>query len=328
MKKTSVKILAMGLVASLVAPAALAMQDIKVGSGGPKGNYFSMAKDIASYCNEELSNSDISVHNTGGSVDNLLGMQNKRFNIGIVQEDVLQYHAKRSPSKVNKNRVKVISGLHSEAVHLLIPKGYQPKSGDKKGYFDKFFSKKSSSTPKIELNMLKGQTIGSWGGSIVSAEALGYFFNLNLNVVQVPKDKQVPASNKVPLLLVGGHPYKVVEEYLASGQWLLVSLDYDKISQTASFYSRETVNYKINGKVVGTPTIGVRALLLGKSLRKKSRNLAMTEIATCINMNAADLADDPETNPLWNSVFDYIEDEEQVDWSYFPLDESKLNEEY
>lgn len=288
--------------------------EIKLGSGGPTGNYFSMAKDIANYCNDDLSDASLSVLNSGGSVDNLMGMGNKVYSVGIVQEDVLNYHAKRSPRKVNKNRLQVISGLHEEAIHLLIPKDYQPESA-KKGWIDSLFKDKTA--PKISLSMLKDQKVGSWGGSIVSSEALSYFFKLNLKVIDIPEDKR--AQVNLPLILVGGHPYKPVEELLQSGRYHLVALNYHEISEQAGFYSKQVVNYQINGKVTGVPTVGVRALLLGKSFRKASRNTHMSELATCISDNIADLADDPDTNPLWSSVYDFIEDEGQVDWSYFPL---------
>lgn len=326
MKHSKLKLIASLALIGAMAPSLASAKSIKVGTGGESGNYFAMTKDIDAYCAEDLTDRTLEIYNTAGSVENLLGMQNKTYSVGLVQEDVLQYYAKRSPSKVNTNRMKVVTGLHKEAVHLLIPKGYKPKSAEKSGSWRDFFNKDKDVAPKIELSMLKNQIIGSWGGSMISAEALSYFFDLNLNVLEVPQAKRNPNNTAAPLLLVGGHPYKVVEEYLATNKWHLVALDYDAISKTAGFYTRESVNYSINGKVIGTPTIGVQALMVGKSFRKKSRNAPMSELATCIHANIADLADDPDTSPLWSSVYDLIEDEGQVSWEYFPLDEDLLAE--
>lgn len=297
---------------------------LNMGTGGTDGNYYAMGQDIQSYCADTIS-TDLNVAETTGSVSNLLGMMNKEYSLGIVQEDVLNYNAKRNPKKVNQNRIKILTGLHEEAVHLLIPKGYQPKTNESKSLWSKFGLGNDDQPKKFELSMLKGQEIGSWGGSMVSAEALGYFFGLNIHVTEVKNKGDVNDVSK-PLVLVGGAPYKVVQDYLASGKWTLAALNYDAISQQASFYSKQNVNYQIGGKVRSVPTVGVRALLLGKSFRKKSRNEPMTELATCIYQNVADLADDPDTNPNWGSVYDYIDGDGQSNWAYFPLDESKLEE--
>ena len=278
-----------------------------IGTGSKSGNYFTMMNDVKTYCEPNMS-TKLDVQETNGSVTNLTGIQSKKFSAGVVQEDVLQYYAKRFPNDYNKNLIKVITGLHREAVHLLVPKDYNPSSGESTNTWFSWLNHKDATPPKFELNMLKGQKVGTWGGSVVSTEALSYFFNLNLQIVDVPKDQQNPNNTQYPLILVGGQPYPIVEAYLATGKWTLAPLNYDTISQTAGFYSREMVNYQIGGKMVGTSTIGVRALLVGKSFRNKDRNEPMSELASCIISNLADLADDPNTNPLWSSVYKYIQD--------------------
>ncbi|SDH47639.1 TRAP-type uncharacterized transport system, substrate-binding protein [Vibrio xiamenensis] len=309
------------ILASLPAQA----KTLNMGTGSTKGNYYSMGMDIKSYCSGSIG-VDLNIAETTGSVTNLMGLMDKDYSLGIVQEDVLNYNAKRNPKKVNQNRMKVLTGLHEEAVHLLIPKGYNPKSSHDTSMWSKWGSMLGGDEQphQFELSMLKGQEVGSWGGSIVSAEALGYFFGLNIHVTEVKNKGDVNDTSK-PLILVGGAPYQVVQDYLASGKWTLAALNYDAISQQASFYSKQNVNYQISGKVRSVPTVAVRALLIGKSFRKDSRNKPMTELATCIYNNVADLADDPDTNPNWGSVYDYIEGNGQTNWSYFPLDEAKLD---
>lgn len=310
------------LIGLLAATALLATplhaKDIRVGTGSETGNYFAIANDIANYCNEDLGEDQLLILPSGGSVANLLGMQNKEFSMGIVQEDVLNFQARRSPKKVNRNNVKIVTPLHTESVHLLIPKGYKPKGTEKKGWLS-VFSSKSGAPVKLELNLLRNQTIGAWGGSITSAQALSSFFNLNLNVVET---KQGQMNGKLPILYVSGYPSKVVEGYLASGKYTLVSLDYDAVRQSAPFYTKESLNYSINGKVQSVPTIGVQALLVGKSFRKASRNKSASALANCILESLPDLADDPDTNPLWGGVYEYVEAGMQTQWSYFKLPEA------
>ena len=297
---------------AIVAMAGSAMAgDLKVGTGGPTGNYFGMANDIKSYCEAELG-SGLEIINSGGSIDNLVGMGNKKFSAGLVQEDVLQYMAKKDPN-VNQNRLKIISGMHSETVHLLIPKGYEPEgSGSMWSNLGSMFG--GGGNAAIDINLLKNQTVGSWGGSMVSATALSYFQNLNLNIVELgEKDRAAP---NIPMIIVGGQPYAPVEKYLASGKYHLVGIDYEQVRAQAPFYLKASANY---GKTATVDTIAVRALLIGKAFRKESRNSVMTKMAGCIDANLPDLADDSDTNPNWNSVYEFQQAGASTNWAYFKL---------
>ncbi|SEQ92837.1 TRAP-type uncharacterized transport system, substrate-binding protein [Amphritea atlantica] len=292
--------------------------DVKVGTGSESGNYYSMVKDIKAYCDDALENdAHLLPVKSDGSVENLLGMNSKQFSMGVVQEDVLQYFAKTEPRKVNGNRMKVIDGMHMESLHLLIPKGYQPE-GDDAGWKAMWSGLIKDEKPKpISLNLLKGQTVGSWGGSVISAKALSYFMGLNLNVVEIPADKR--SNPNMPLVLVGGHPYKPVEQYLASGKYHLVAIDFAQLAGKAPFYIQSSVSYRVDGKIQSVPTFGVRALLIGKSFRKEERNANMVNLANCITDSLIDLADDPDTNPNWASVYELEEAGEQTNWNYFSL---------
>jgi len=296
---------------------AIAAKPIKFGTGGPTGNYFSMANDIDHYCSDQLVDRSLEILNTKGSIDNLRGMGSKKYSIGWVQEDVLHYYARQDPTKVNKNRLKIIAGGHAETVHMLIPKDYNPTPASS-GWMDKvggMFSSKEQLP--LDLNLLKGQTIGSYGGSLVSAKALSMFMELDLTIVEIPEERRGKAGD-VPILLVGGQPYAPVEQYLATNNYVLVSIDARTLSTKAPFYMESTANYEVNGEIVSIPTIGVRALMIGKSFRKESKNANMIALAGCIDSNLEDLADDSDTNPNWASVVE-LDEAGQTNWSYFPL---------
>ncbi|MFP8965199.1 TAXI family TRAP transporter solute-binding subunit [Pokkaliibacter sp. CJK22405] len=303
------------------APAATAEKGVKqhivVGTGSESGNYFSMGKDIKSYCEDSLSNgSTLEIAKSDGSIDNIIGMNEKRYSAAIVQEDVMQYFAKTEPRKVNKNRMKVIAGLHMESAHLLIPINYKPDSNE--GFGDMLTSLfDGQSTAPLSLDALQNQTIGSWGGSMVSAKALSYFLHLNLKVQDIPAGKR--SDPGIPVLLIGGHPYAPVQQILDTGKYRLVAINFDKLKEKAPFYLKSSVSYKVKGKVETVQTFAVRAMLVGKSFRKESRNVNMSLLANCITDNLADLADDSETNPNWGSVYDLEQDNDQSSWAYFPL---------
>lgn len=322
MRKFLASIFAVLVTVAMIGSATAA--ELKMGTGGPTGNYFGMGNDIAMYCGDVLepgrdgSSTSLSVLNSGGSVDNLMGMTSKEYSLGIVQQDVLQYMARRDADRVNSNRIKVITGMHAETVHLLIPKGYEPKSDGGLFSFD-FGSLFGNDQPQgIDISLLKNQRVGSWGGSMVSAKAISLFLDLNFDVVEIPEDNR--SSVRMPLILVGGQPYQVVEEYLKSGDWHLVGLNAEAIQTQAPFYMAMTANYTVDGRLQDIPTVGVRALLVGKAFRNEERNANMSLLANCIKDNLADLADDPSTNSNWGSVYEFEEsDGQQINWAYFKI---------
>ena len=294
---------------------------IKTGSGSETGNYYSMVSDVQSLCltDEILDEVTITDHTmevfvSGGSVANLDGMNTKQFNSGIVQEDVLRLYSKfLMPKKVNEKRYKVVSPLHIEPFNLLIPKGYKPK-GKKKGFFDKIFGDDDKPV-RLDINLLKGQVVSAWGGSMVSAQALSRYLQLDFAVKEISKGDQ----GNVPILVVEGFPSTVVQSYLDSGKYNLVSIDYNSVRDRAEFYVPHKLSYTVSGKVVNVETIGTRALLIGKASRKAKRNLPMQELATCIEENLIDLEDGDDTNSNWSEVAEFIADENVVDWDYFEL---------
>ena len=300
------------VVALSMTTSVFAGKPIKVGTGSEAGNYYEMTLDINDYCSESMDRS-FDVKNTSGSVENLLGMTNKKFSVAWVQEDVLQYYAKQNPTKVNQNRLKIIAGGHEETVHLLLPKGYKPESN---GWSKLKIWEKSPEG--VDLNILKNQKIASWGGSLISAKAISLFMNLNLQVVEVPKDKRKQAGD-YPILLVGGQPYEPVLQLMATGKYNMVPINANIISQKAPFYSANTINFEAGGELVSVPSVGVRALFIGKAYRKTSKNANMENLAQCISENLEDLADDGDTNPNWSSVVELEDGANQTNWSYFEL---------
>lgn len=299
------------LLIALAVASLMAAKPVSIGTGGTTGNYYGMTNDImsADYCGKMMLGA--SVVSTGGSVDNLLGMINKKYAMGVVQSDVLMSMSKTSPRKVNANFIKIVAGLHNETVHLLIPNGYKPAG--KSNMWSSLFSSKN--TGPIKLSSLQDQVIASWGGSITSAKAISYFMGLNWNVQSI--DPSMSDKVKTPIVIVGGQPYAPVEKLIATGKWRLLSIDANEIKAKAPFYLSMEANYKVNGSPVSVSTIGVQALLVGKAYRKQSRNDATMKFAACIDDSLADLADDPDTNPNWASVYENNEQGSLINWPFF-----------
>ena len=193
------KLITLSIVSLLLSSSIYAAKPANIGTGSEAGNYYSMVQDIMSenYCKDTLGK-DFNIILTGGSVDNLLGLSNKKFFMGVVQSDVLMNMSKTSPRKFNMNSIKIVAGLHNETIHLLVPMGYQPKTAEK-SMWGKISSFNSSKEPmEIKLEVLANQSISSWGGSIISAKALSYFFNLNWKV------KAISEKITNPLIKISG----------------------------------------------------------------------------------------------------------------------------
>lgn len=305
----------------MMVSVAFAAPTLPVGTGSETGNYYGMMNDIGSYCGEYLSNGlTLDIQSTGGSSENINGILNKQFAMGIVQADVLSYFQRSRPNEVNQNVIKAIAGLHDEPFHILIPRGWQPEVD--KGFFGNLFG----GDDPVELNIqsLRDQVIGSTGGGMISARELSNAMDLNLRVVEV-NSKEL-AKQKIPLLLVGGVPYSPVVELLATKNWKLVSLNYHEIAGRAPIYKQTSLTYTMNGKITAVPSIAVQAILVGKSARKESRNRPMIELASCVTASIADLADDYATNPNWGLVYKFMESGGRTSWEMFPLDEQLITQ--
>lgn len=317
------KILILGLAAIIAAGSLYAGNNIRLGSGGVNGNYYPMAKDIEMLYTpgpngEQPVCEGVTLdvrEQTGGSMGNAKDMGNKKLDAGIIQIDVLKYLKKSSRGKFTDKKYKIIAQLHKESMHLMIPLNYKPKSPKSSGW-GSFFSKFSTSKPVIlDINALKGQVIESTGGSVISAKALSQVFNLGANVI----DTKGQWTGENPILLVGGQPLTAVEDILATGTFALVQIDHNAVKAIAPFYVEDELSYEMGGSVQLIPSIGVQAVLVGKSLRNKAKNLRMENLATCINNNIEDLADDSDTNNNWESVYDLNQKDLDLDWDEFNL---------
>ena len=307
------KIAFTAFILSLSSPSLSLAGEIRMGTGGKTGTYYSMAEDISYYCGEDLgvdrkgAANTLLVEASGGSLDNLEGLKNKRYSVIWTQEDVLMFQALADPKSFNDKRLKIIAGGHLETFHFLYPNGWKPS----KGFSFNFFG--GDNDDSLNIEDLKNQTIGAWGGSLISLKQLGESEELDLNTVDLSDIKDNPSQIDIPILMVGGSPYQPALEYLEDG-WSFLPISNVK----GPYYQENSVAFE--GK--SYETISVQALLVGKSFSKKSRNETMNKLATCISENLIDLADDPDTNANWQMVFELEEEGMQSNWDYFEVVEN------
>ena len=197
--------------------------------------------------------------------------------------------------------MKVVFAAHQEVVHVMIPKGYKPET-ESGGWLSSVTSIFSAEQPvTLDINLLANQKVAAWGGSVVSAKAISAFMDLNFDVISMNNATEA-ANSSLPIVSVGGIPYKPVQDILDKGNYLLVGLNAAAFTRNAPFYSQVSASYVVNGSLTDVETIGVRALVMGKSSRRPGGNEGMTNLSHCIEESVLDLADDPESSPVWQSI--------------------------
>ena len=113
------------LVAGVFAPASAAEFEKNILTGGPKGTYIQIGRDMAKLgaaCGQTLN-----VQESAGSLENFIGVRNrKNTQFGIVQSDVLEYlKTYESGNAEIQNAVKgvrIMFPLYNEEIHLLARK--------------------------------------------------------------------------------------------------------------------------------------------------------------------------------------------------------------
>jgi hypothetical protein len=274
---------------------AFAKKSIIIGSGGQNGNYYKIAQDIVEFCGDDIKKKfgyDLINQATNGSIENLNGLLNKKYSIGLVQEDVYEYFKRRDQLNVVQNNTIKLFYLYPEYVHILIPKGWKPKGNGLFSMFKGLFG----SDKTISLSSLKGQTVYAMGGGIVSAKALSYFMGLNFKVVDA-KGKKVDG----PFIFVTGADDPRIQKMLNSGKWILLSFNGNELAARSRVYTPAQLTYTIGSNTITVNTVSVKSLVLARKYRGKKRREAIKEVKMCVKNNIDDMIDDGISNK-WTIV--------------------------
>lgn len=301
------------LMASLCASA----KPYLMSTGGQTGTYYRIGNDIIAECSETVSRPIENVVQKLGSTGAINDLSNKAAHMGIMQFDALWFANKQNPSKVNKKKWSILANLHNEPVHLVIPKKWKPVN--EQVFWKKAWSKVMGSKPIVlDINVLKNQVVSSWGGSIDTASAINDAMGLNMRIKAI--DPGSAASVTTPMFVVAGAPSKVVQNILDTGNYVLADIDMSKLRGKADFYTPAQVGYKVNGKIVNTNTMAVKAVLVAKNSRKRAKMEELEALATCIAEATPMMAEEDDYSVAWESAYDGLETD--VDWSYFRVNSS------
>ena len=254
MKKLLSALLAGILMITITACGAAGGVQMELGTGSDSGVYQSYG-DILSQVLTENSGIQLIPHSTDGSKENIQGIHSGRFQLGLVQSDVMTYAWQGRRSFEEEGRMdsfRAVAGLYSEAVQLI------------------------TMDPSIqEVDDLKGKTVsvGSPGsGVFFSAFDVLDAANITMNDIipvyksftdstQALRDREIDAA-----FIVAGAPTPAVTDLCRTDTAFLVPINQiirKRLMDANPFYVTCTVpanSYR--GQPEDVETVGVTATLV------------------------------------------------------------------
>jgi TRAP-type uncharacterized transport system substrate-binding protein len=262
-------------------------QSLTVATGGPKGTYSAMFKEL----NQRCGLGEIKELNSLGSNDNIDKLVANQVNGAIVQMDVIFFRSKTE----DLSKIKTLFSLHPEQVHFLA-RG----DGVKEGGFMGIGGKEVKFQTISDLN---GRNIGAAGGSVLTAKVVKaqagvnynvQEFNTNADALKALQDKTIDA-----VVIVGGQPMKEIEALPPIYKVLAIPAPLqDKLK---SVYQPARVSYR-NLNAAGVQTVSVSSLLVTREYKSAKFVTALKNYRECFYNNLDDLQETTGTSPAWQNV--------------------------
>ncbi len=262
---------------------------ITCSTGGLKGVYHSEFKSISDACSEKV---ELHEKNTKGSGDNLDDLEQGRSPCGWVQSDVLakDVNINNNPLAGEEN-LKVLMVLHNEALHLIVKPGIiVGKNVVGMG-----------GRPAKSLADLKGLTVGSFGGSVTTAEIINkpeWQFHIKEYDDNAGAIAGLTKGDVQAVLAVVGQQAPWIAE-LKGLQFL--AINGDEGAKVGKFYVPETLNYRNMGGT-GVPTVAVQTLLMVGNVRTPTRLKELSVLKNCIVENLPEFQAGGDHHIKWRDV--------------------------
>jgi TRAP-type uncharacterized transport system substrate-binding protein len=298
MKKT----LVIATILALAAGVASAQQ-VKVGTGGPKGTYKALFNNIAERCGTDMALVEVP---SDGSLTNLERLSNKEISAAFLQTDALFASAQGR----DLGNIKTLAAFNKESAHVVVlaNSGLKTK-GNVVG-----FGKQDISFRFVED--LVGYSVAAAGGSLITAQYVKQFGQVNYTVVPVASNdeaiKQLKAGTVQAAMLVGGKPFQFVRGL--SSDFRLVSFKPQTIELLKTTYVKDTLNYP-NLSATPVDTLATEALLVVRTVNTPERVAALADFRKCIYNNIGHWRDADGAHPAWDQVYP----ENKGRWAYYDL---------
>ena len=135
MKKILAILLTLALVFSFAACGGNGATTMSMGTGSPTGTYYAYGGILGQYINN-YAGIAVNAVSTGGSKDNIQGINDKDYSLGTVQSDVMHYAWNGTRSFETDGKItsfRTIAGLYAEAVQLVTTNADIKSVADLKG---------------------------------------------------------------------------------------------------------------------------------------------------------------------------------------------------
>ena len=135
MKKILAILLTLALVFSFAACGGNGATTMSMGTGSPTGTYYAYGGIIGQYITNHAGIT-VNAVSTGGSKDNIQGINDKDYSLGTVQSDVMHYAWNGTRSFETEGKItsfRTVAGLYAEAVQLITTNADIKSVADLKG---------------------------------------------------------------------------------------------------------------------------------------------------------------------------------------------------
>lgn len=271
------------------AAAGTQAQTLRVATGGAKGTYSQMSKELSNACGTEVPLVEV---NSTGSMENVSNLVGNQVNAAFVQSDVLYLRARTE----ELGNVKTLLALHSEQVHIVTRATSGLKTGGVMGVG-------GSAVNFTDLSSLAGYKVGAAGGSVVTAQVIRLQSEIPFNVVPFETNDAVLAAVKSGAveagLFVGGSPMPLIA---ALGPDLkLLPISGAVVERLKGVYKPARLNYPKMG-AAGVTTVSTDALFVTREYKTEKMTSSLARFRACALAKLDDLKETTGTHPAWQGV--------------------------
>lgn len=289
----AVQFLAMAAIMSVTSVAQA--QQLKVATGGPKGTYAQMFKELGAACQNALV---LNEQNTSGSVENVDLLVGNKVNAAIVQTDVLKFRASNEPRIAST--IKTLIALHPEEVHLVTRADGRSEGGWGIGGL------KFGGTRVIlhDFQDLRGRTVGAVGGSVITAKVLAANSGVDFEVMEFANNGEalnaLQESKIDAVVMVMGAPAAAIQALQPS--FKLLPVTGAPAEKLMSIYDSTKLTYSNLSDSAGVPALSVQALFVTRDYKTEGMIEGLNALRACTMSQLDSIREAIGTHPKWQQV--------------------------
>jgi uncharacterized protein len=294
MKQILTGIAALALSFAAFGTAANAQQ-LKVATGGEKGTYAQMFRELRNSCQAEMKLLEVP---TSGSVENVDLLMGNQVNAGIVQSDVLFFRSRNE----NMSMLKTLVTMHPEEVHLITR-----ADGKVEGSKSILGFTYDSGTRVIlnDFQELSGRSVAAVGGSVWTAKAMTQNSGVAFQIVEAKSNPEaldmLRASQVDAVVMVIGRDAQVIKELGAEFKLLpITGMPLEML--TKNIYDPTKLTYTNLSQSTGVSTVKIQSLFITRDYKTEKMKNGLLALRECIKEKAPEIAESTGTHPKWQEV--------------------------